>query len=221
MSKYVFHVGFCKPTAALPSSLQLSLQMLLVDTGRELETMCSRDVHPLKMLYALLELCFGRTWFLFEFSCQLASSQCFREESALQKHSNLKKESMFHFESILLHHVQIEAIPVVQMGFGCFSLGIAWQLCEEVFCLVTASNLPFETPRECLSLTGEQTEHRNCFLGIEPHHSQPFPEVSHPLAQLIHLLLIWEVSMQRIVPCRNRNVSLRGGQCRFVAWAKL
>lgn len=142
----MFRVGCCKPTAALPSSLQLSLYMLPVDTGRELEIMCSWDVHPLKTLSALLELFFGRTWFLFEFPCQLASFQCFREESALQKNSNFKKELMFHFETILLHHVQIEAIPVIQMGFGYFSLGIAWQSCEEAFCLVTASNLPFETP---------------------------------------------------------------------------
>lgn len=53
---------------------------------------------------------------------------------------------MFHFETILPRHVQIEAIPMVQMGFGCFSLGFAWQSCKEAFCLVTASNLPFETP---------------------------------------------------------------------------
>lgn len=53
---------------------------------------------------------------------------------------------MFHFETILLHHVQIESIPMVQMGFGCFSLGMTWQSCEEAFFLVTASNLPFETP---------------------------------------------------------------------------
>lgn len=60
---------------------------------------------------------------------------------------------MFHFESILLHHVQIGAIPMVQMDFGCFSLGIVWQLCEEAFCLGTASNLPFETLGDALFLS--------------------------------------------------------------------
>lgn len=70
-------------------------------------------------------------------------------------------------------------------------------------------------------MTDEQTEHSDHFSGIEHHLPQPFPEVLHPLAGLIPLLLIWEVSMQRVVPCRNGNVILRRGQCRFVAWAKL
>lgn len=49
-------------------------------------------VHLLKVLAVLLELCFGRSWFLFEFPCQPSPAQCFREESALQK--GLKKKRL-------------------------------------------------------------------------------------------------------------------------------
>jgi len=38
-----------------------------------------------------------------------------------------KKRKKFSFETIPLHHVQIEAIPMVQVGFGYFSLWITWQ----------------------------------------------------------------------------------------------
>lgn len=53
--------------------------------------------------------------------------QRFREESALQKKKNKLKKKKFCFETIPPHHVQIEVIPMVQMGFGYFSLWITWQ----------------------------------------------------------------------------------------------
>lgn len=75
----MFAVGSYQPRAALPA------KKLLMDTGRELETMCLQDVHPCKMLSALLELSVGRAWFPFVSPCHLISLQRFGEESALPK----------------------------------------------------------------------------------------------------------------------------------------
>lgn len=94
---------------------------LPADTAGAWGEQAGDHVHLPKVLAVLLELCFGRDWFLFEFPCQPSPAQCFREESALQK-SLKKKGSMLHSETIPLHHVQIGAIPIIQMGFGYFSL---------------------------------------------------------------------------------------------------
>lgn len=64
IAKWVFPAGLRKPQ-------QLSLQMLLVDTERELETRCCQDVHALKKFCALLELYFGRTSFFLKSSASL------------------------------------------------------------------------------------------------------------------------------------------------------
>ena len=78
--------------------------------------------------------------FFLNFPASLPHFNSLERSQPFKRIKILKKELMFHLETILLHHVQIEAIPVVQMGFGYFSLGIALQLCKEAFCLVTGSN---------------------------------------------------------------------------------
>lgn len=70
---------------------------------------------------------------------------------------------MFHFETILIHHVQIEAIPMVQMAFGCFSLGIAWQLGKKegrnIGALMTSQMVWEGLPQSFVSPEGQESRH--------------------------------------------------------------
>lgn len=71
---------------------QLSPQVLLVDTGRELETRCSQDVHALKKFCALLELYFGRTCFFLKSPASLPHFHAL-ERSQLFKRNQILNEN--------------------------------------------------------------------------------------------------------------------------------
>lgn len=75
---------------------------------------------------------------------------------------------MFHFVAILIYYVQIKAIHVVRMGFGCFSLGIAWQLGKKgeknMGALMTSQMVWEGLPQSFVSPEGQESRH--CGTGV-------------------------------------------------------
>lgn len=91
------------------SSPQLSLQMLLVDTGRELETTCSQGVHPLKNLSALLELYFGRTCFFLKSPASLPHFNALERSQPFKRNQILNENRCFILK--LLHSTECKLKP--------------------------------------------------------------------------------------------------------------
>lgn len=69
---------------------------------------------------------------------------------------------MFHFVTILIYYVQIEAIHMVQMGFGCYSLGKEGR--KNMDALMT-SQMVWERLPQC-SVSPEEQESRHCGTGV-------------------------------------------------------
>lgn len=144
-------ISCCKPQQLSPAFPADAAGGHWERAGDHMLSGCASSQKPLCPFGTL----FWKNLFLFEIPCQPASFQCFREESALQKKSNFKRESMFHFETITLHGVQIEAM---------------WSRWD-VFPWGSHSNHVRRLFAWCLP--------------VESHLSQPFPEVSYALTWLI------------------------------------
>lgn len=94
----------------------LSLLTPLVDVGRKLGTMCIFSKCSLSFWSFVLE----ELGFFLNFPASLPQLNASERSRPFKR--VLKKDSMLHSETIPLHRVQIGAIPIIQMGFGYFSL---------------------------------------------------------------------------------------------------